>query len=116
MTKMLEFFFDLLLQALSFFSNLAASRHDDPLIAEYKRRQRECVAATAIVGIVAVLTFVLAHLFDALAERDHLIAVVNGLRETVGYVWMWLLLGAGSYAAYAYYALWRFVHHEGTYP
>lgn len=34
---------------------------------------------------MTLLTFILAGQFEALAERDHLTAATNGLRETVGY-------------------------------
>lgn len=115
MSALLERIADAFFSVVTFFSNLSVSRYDDPLIAEYKRRKIACIVSTSILLIVPVVMFVMASGLETVQANSILSALADGVRAPLAYGFLAVFTAASVYAAYSYFALWRFLRDGGSF-
>lgn len=113
MSGILEAIGDAFFGVFNFFANLSVSRHDDPILAGWKRRKVACVVSTVIWAIVVVVLLVFANLLESIGGNSILGPMVDASRDTLGYVVAAVFGAASLYMMYAFYELWRFAKAEG---
>jgi hypothetical protein len=111
MNKLFESILDFVFGAMNLADSVAHRRNDDPLVAEFKAKQRACLFSFAPIALVCVLTWAAGTIVDVVAGLGNGAgaAAAQGVRETLGYGLAALWVLAILYAAYCWVSLLAFV-------
>ncbi len=114
MSRVLEFFLAGILSIASFFESIREHRHDDPVLAEYKAKQRACLWSLIPIAAVLLVGWAAGTVLNALDQFRGAQTVVASYRD-------WLATGfaiaaglAFVYAVWALFSLFRFVRQNGV--
>jgi len=103
-----------LLGAVTFFDSFKARRGDDPVMARYRSLKRACLLSTALLFGVFGLGYLLANVLDSIAQAVHSPQAFDGARDTIGDVFLSLMVLSTLVAVYNYWRLWRFERGDDT--
>ena len=107
MSRVIDWLGDAFFGVLNFFLNISASRGDDPEVAEFKRLKRAAVASSFIVALVLVVDLVVASMLASVYDSSSG-QVLWQISDQIAYGFLLLAGAALFYAAYTWYALWKF--------
>ena len=114
MTRVLEIFLTGILSIASFFEDLREHRHDDPVLAEYKARQRACMWSFVPIAAVLLLGWAAGTVLNALDQFQGAQSVIAPYRDWLVTAFAVALAWTFSYAVWAVFSLVRFVRQNGV--
>lgn len=113
MSRVFEWVFSGLLNITSFFENLRKKRHDDPITAEYKAKQRACLWSFVPIVVVLLVSWAAGTLLNVLDGFQGAQGPVADARAWVLYIFLGALVLSFIFALYACSSLIRFMRtHE----
>ena len=113
MSRVFEWVFSGLLNVSAFFENLREKRHDDPITAEYKAKQRACLWSFVPILVVLLVSWAAGTVLNVLDRFQGAQGPVADARSWVLPVFLGALVLAFIFALYAWTSLYRFMQtHE----
>lgn len=113
MNRIFDFCSTWLLNAVSFFGNLRQQRHDDPLLAEYKAKQRACLWSFVPFVVVVLVGWVAGTFMNVIDGFQVAQSVVASYRDWLGPAFLVAAVLTVVYAAWVGISLVRFVRQHG---
>lgn len=113
MSRVLDIFVTGFMNTVNFFENLREHRRDDPVVAEYKAKQRACLLSflgIALVLIVGVAAGNLLNAFDGLKGAQ---SVSSSYRELLATGFVVVSALSVTYAGWTCFVLFRFAKQHG---
>ena len=113
MEKLIETLFGGLFGAAVFFANLKARRTDDPILTEYKAKQRACVhSLLAAMGVLVIGTLTV-NLIPETLSTGPAGQAFSVLLRYVGMGFAVFMLGAFLWLVITWASLYRFIRNNG---
>jgi len=107
MSRVIDWLGDAFFGVLNFFLNISAARGDDPETAQFKRLKRAVIASSFIFALILVIDLVIASMLASVYDSSTG-QVLRQISDQFAYGFLGVAAAALLYAAYTWYALWKF--------
>jgi hypothetical protein len=112
MSRFLEAFFSLFINAALFFDGLKARRNDDPILADYKAKQWAVIRSVVFIFVVLLVGWAAGTLLGVLDGFKGAQMPVASAREWISTAFAVAVAATVAYAGYAGWSLFRFVREQ----
>jgi H+/Cl- antiporter ClcA len=114
MSRVLDIFLTGFMNTVDFFENLRESPRDDPVIAEYKAKQRSCLWSFLAIAGVLLVGFAAGTVLNAFDGFKGAQSVVTSYRDWLATGFAFFAALSVLYAMWTWVALFRFTRQHGT--